>query len=84
MSCLSPGRCRDTNQRALEHAVRAFALVLQAGHFGIVAFDAGDVPVEALRGLPFTTWLRLQRMVEGRRRSACWSGASRWRVARRG
>jgi hypothetical protein len=62
---LSPGRCRDTNQRALEHAVRAFALVLQAGHFGIVAFDAGDVPGETVRGLPFTTWLRLQRMVEG-------------------
>ncbi len=62
---LSPGRCRDTNQRALEHTLRALALVLQAGHFGIVAFDAGDVPAEALRSLPFTTWLRLQRMVEG-------------------
>ena len=62
---MSPGRCRETNQRALEHTIRALALVLQAGHFGMVAFDAGDVPVEAVRGLPFTTWLRLQRMVAG-------------------
>jgi hypothetical protein len=62
---LNPGMCRDTNQRALEQAIRAFALVLQAGNFGLVVFDAADVSVDALRRLPFTTWLRLQRMVEG-------------------
>jgi hypothetical protein len=60
----SPGMCRDTNQRALEQAVRALALVLQAGNFGLVAFDVAGVPVDALRRLPFTTWLRFQRMVE--------------------
>jgi hypothetical protein len=62
---INPGYCRDTNQRALEQAIRALALVLQAGNFGLVAFDAGEAPPEALRRLPFTTWLRLQRMVEG-------------------
>lgn len=62
---VNPGFCRDTNQRALEQAIRALALVLQAGNFGLVAFDAGEAPPEALRRLPFTTWLRLQRMVEG-------------------
>jgi hypothetical protein len=61
-----PGLCRDTNQRAMEQAVRAFTLVLQAGNIGLVAFDAGEAPVEAWRRLPFTTWLRLQRMIEGR------------------
>lgn len=61
----NPGMCRDLNQRALEQAVRAFALVLQAGNFGLVVFDAADAPADALRRLPFTTWLRLQRMVEG-------------------
>jgi hypothetical protein len=61
----NPGFCRDMNQRAVEHAVRALALVLQAGHFGVVALDAGEAPVDALRRLPFTTWRRLQRMVEG-------------------
>jgi recombination protein RecA len=61
----SPGFCRDMNQRALEQALRALTLVLQAGLFGIVVFDAAGVPSDALRRLPFTTWLRLQRMVEG-------------------
>ena len=59
------GLCRDLNQRALEQAIRAFTLVLQAGNFGLVVFDVAEAPADALRRLPFTTWLRLQRMVEG-------------------
>src|SRR5947207_5208558 len=35
----NPGLCRDLNQRAVEQAIRAFSLVLQAGNFGIVAVD---------------------------------------------
>jgi hypothetical protein len=62
----NPGLCRDMNQRALEQALRAFSLVLQAGNFGLVAFDVAEAPAHAIRRLPFTTWLRLQRMVEGR------------------
>src|SRR5262245_20798304 len=61
----NPGMCRDMNQRALEQAIRALALILQAGNFGLVVFDAAEAPPDALRRLPFTTWLRLQRMVEG-------------------
>jgi len=61
----SPGMCRDTNQRALEQAIRAFTLVLQAGNFGLVVFDAAEAPADAVRRLPFTTWLRMQRIVEG-------------------
>ncbi len=61
----NPGLCRDLNQRALEQAVKAFTLVLQAGNFGLVAFAVGEAPADALRRLPFTTWLRLQRIVEG-------------------
>jgi recombination protein RecA len=62
----NPGLCRDMNQRAMEQAIRALSLVLQAGTLGLVVLDVGDAPREALRRLPFTTWLRLQRMVEGR------------------
>jgi recA bacterial DNA recombination protein len=62
---MNPGLCRDLNQRAIEQAMRAFALVLQAGNFGLVVFDAAEAPINDLRRLPFTTWLRLQRMVEG-------------------
>jgi recombination protein RecA len=61
----NPGLCRDMNQRALEQAIRALALILQAGNFGLVVFDVAEAPADALRRLPFTTWLRLQRMVEG-------------------
>jgi hypothetical protein len=61
----NPGLCGDLNQRALEQAVRAFTLILQAGNFGLVVLDVAEAPLQALRRLPFTTWLRLQRMVEG-------------------
>src|SRR5215470_16201051 len=60
----NPGLCRDLNQRALEQAIKALALLLQAATMSVVVFDAGDVPAETLKRLPFTTWLRLQRMVE--------------------
>src|SRR6478672_9951672 len=62
---LNSGLSRDLNQSALVQAVRALTLVLEAGNFGLVAFDAGEAPADAIRRLPFTTWLRLQRMVEG-------------------
>jgi recombination protein RecA len=62
---MNPGPCRDLNQRALEQVVRALTLVLQAGNFGLVVFDVAEAPADAVRRLPFTTWLRLQRMVEG-------------------
>jgi hypothetical protein len=61
----SPGLCRDLNHRALVQAVRALTLVLEAGNFGLVVFDVGEAPSDAIRRLPFTTWLRLHRMVEG-------------------
>src|SRR5437016_13282207 len=62
---VNPGLCRDLNQRAIEQAVKALTLVLQAGNFGLVAFDVADAPADAVRRLPFTTWLRLQRITEG-------------------
>ncbi len=62
---VNPGLCRDLNQRAMEQSIRALSLVLQARNCGLVVFDVGEAPVEAIRRLPFTTWLRLQRMVEG-------------------
>jgi recombination protein RecA len=59
------GFSRELNLRAMEQVTRACALVLQAGNFGFVACDVAEAPGEAVRHLPFTTWLRLQRMVEG-------------------
>src|SRR5258708_25452722 len=61
----NPGMCRDMNQRALEQAIRAYTLVLQAGNFGVVVFDVSEATADAIRRLPFATWMRLQRVVEG-------------------
>ena len=57
-----PGAFGD---RILERALTAFNLVLQAGGFGVVALDLADAPLAALNRLPFTTWLRVQRTIEG-------------------
>ena len=73
---VNPGMCRDLNQRAMEQAIRALSLVLQAGNFGLVALDAAEAPIDAWRRLPFTTWLRLQRMVEGSQTAAVLVGST--------
>jgi hypothetical protein len=49
----------------VERALKALNLVLQAGGFAYVAIDLGDVPRAALEQIPFTTWLRVQRIIEG-------------------
>lgn len=61
---------RQTIDHALDRALKALSLVLQAGGFGVVAIDLADVALSCLSRLPFTTWLRLQRLVEGRE-TAC-------------
>jgi hypothetical protein len=55
----------DLQARRLDRAIKAFGLILQAGGFGVVALDLADVPLPALRRLPFTTWRRLQRLLDG-------------------
>jgi len=52
--------------RAVERALKALNLVLQAGGFGVVALDLADVPLPALGRIPYTTWPRVQRVLEGR------------------
>lgn len=52
-------------QAALGKALKAVNLVLQSGGFGVVVLDLGSVPGRALRQVPWTTWLRLQRVLEG-------------------
>ena len=54
-----------TPERTVDRALKALNLVLQAGGFSLVALDLADVPVPALKRIPFTTWLRVQRVIEG-------------------
>lgn len=51
--------------RAIDRALKALNLVLQAGGFGVVAIDLLDVPPIVLKRIPYTTWLRVQRAIEG-------------------
>lgn len=52
-------------ERAVDRALKAFNLVLQAGGFALVAIDLADVAPRLLQQIPFTTWLRVARVVEG-------------------
>jgi hypothetical protein len=49
----------------VNRALKALNLVLQAGGFACVVLDLADVPLSALKRIPFTTWLRVQRIIEG-------------------
>lgn len=59
---------RDTGDAS--RALKAVNLVLQAGGFGLVVFDVADVPARALRQFPYTTWMRIARVIEGSQTTA--------------
>lgn len=54
---------RETFSR-VEQALRALDLLLQAGGFGLVAMDLGDIPPAIARRVPLTSWFRFRRAVE--------------------
>jgi recombination protein RecA len=54
-----------TLQKSLDRGVKAVNLILQAGGFGLVVLDLAEISPQVLRRLPFTTWLRLHRVIEG-------------------
>lgn len=58
-------------------ALKAVNLVLQAGGFGVVAFDLADARGPELRQFPITTWMRLSRVIEGSQTVALLMGAER-------
>ena len=58
-------------------ALKAMNLVLQAGGFGLVVFDLADVPGLALRQFPYTTWMRISRVIEGSQTTALLVGSDR-------
>jgi hypothetical protein len=57
-----------TNSRQSEHrleqVLRATDLLLESGGFGLIALDLGDLPPQAARHIPLTTWFRFRRAIE--------------------
>lgn len=52
-------------ERTIDRALKALNLVLQSGVCTAVVFDCVDVPLGAMRCVPRTTWLRVQRIIDG-------------------
>ena len=50
--------------RRLEQVLRATDLLLESGGFGMIVLDLGDLPAEAARRIPLTTWFRFRRAIE--------------------
>ena len=69
---LTGGRSDDASR-----ALKAMNLILQAGNFGLVAFDLADVPSPGIRQFPNTTWMRMSRAIEGTQTVALIIGAER-------
>ncbi len=55
----------DLEAQAVDRALKSFNLILQAGGFGVVVLDLADASPAVIRRLPFTTWFRIQRPLEG-------------------
>lgn len=62
-----PLQAKGQADRVMDRAVKALNLVLQAGGFDLVVLDCAEMPPDAIRRLPFTSWFRLQRVIEGSR-----------------
>jgi len=71
---LTAGRRQPGADRAIERALKATNLILQAGGMSLVALDLADAPIHALRRIPMTTWLRLQKVLEGQQAAAVVTG----------
>ena len=63
-------------ERAVDRALKALNLVVQSRVCTLVALDLIDVPAPALRRLPASTWLRVQRVIEGSDTAVVLLGAS--------
>jgi hypothetical protein len=62
-------------ERSLQRAVKALNLVLQGGLFGLVILDMTGIARRAIGRLPFTTWMRLERVIGARTACVLLAGA---------
>jgi len=59
-------RSTDQTEQRLEQVLRATDLLLESGGFGLIVLDLGDLPQQAARRIPLTTWFRFRRAVENK------------------
>jgi len=57
-------RNTDASEYRLEQALRATDLLLESGGFGLIVLDLADLPPQAARRIPLTTWFRFRRAIE--------------------
>ena len=50
-----------------EHALKSADMLAQAGGFGLVAVDLGDIPEKVMHRIPLAAWFRLRHAVENTR-----------------
>ncbi len=58
------GNPKKASFAALDNALRVTDLLLQSSGFGLVVIDLGNVPLQAARRIPLTSWFRFRRTVE--------------------
>jgi len=63
-STCSPTDHHKNWSACLEQALKTTDLLLQSGGFGMVIVDLADVPPQAARRIPLTSWFRFRRAVE--------------------
>ncbi|MBZ5685794.1 MAG: DNA recombination/repair protein RecA [Acidobacteriia bacterium] len=51
-------------EHRLEQVLRATDLLLESGGFGLIILDLADLPPQAARRIPLTTWFRFRRAIE--------------------
>ena len=59
-------RGENQSEHRLEQVLRATDLLLESGGFGLIVLDLADVPPQATRRIPLTTWFRFRRAVENK------------------
>lgn len=52
-------------ERTIDRALKSLNLILQSGVCTAVALDLADISAPALNRIPASTWLRVQRIIEG-------------------
>jgi hypothetical protein len=59
-------RNMNQSEHRLEQVLRATDLLLESGGFGLIVLDLGDLPSQAARRIPLTTWFRFRRAIENK------------------